>query len=592
MTTAQRAIGLALTILVASGAAAAPAPRRLTFAVQVDDAWDGDESARAVSRLLDLFAGRGMPAELWLTAPVVAALERADPALLGRLRAAAVTIGYLVAPPHPLCAGFDDRLGSLDPDRLVSILDDYEHHALDLRTGDLDATRPGGYAWVAERLGRKPSVVVIPNEDPAVKAAAVRVYARLGAERLVLYRETEPAAGGPDTWEWRESVLLQPTGCLRPSIATDSLFWPHVRALPGDPLSLGSRLDAALASFSSPDPVPVTAIVHESAFYRKGADPVSTLYYAGANPGRPLKAPYATTPPRAPRRAGAMQTLLWNAYRDLLTRAAGKTAVVDTQALLPENARCHGPRLPDDVEKRTNLEYARRGRRPMLLDLLIRPGSEPRPAVLFLHGGAWRFGSKGDWPPLAARLLESGIAVASADYRPSTEAPFPAQLDDVRDALLFLRDHAAENGLDGRRLALWGESSGGHLAALVATNRSSTAPRVAGVVDCSGPADLASLAEGPLGSAVQLLLAGGVRAADASPLAHVSAEAPPFLLVHGDRDQMVPIDQSRRLNAALVGAGVASTLLVMPGARHGEYDDAAEDAITRFLERALAEPRR
>jgi len=216
------------------------------------------------------------------------------------------------------------------------------------------------------------------------------------------------------------------------------------------------------------------------------------------------------------------------------------------------------------------------------MELLLPKGRRPAPAVLFFHGGAWRFGSKDDLPPLAARLLEKGIALASADYRPSTEASFPAQLEDARCALRYLRQHAAEHGVDPARIGAWGESSGGHLAALLATTAREPGERVRAVADSFGPTDLARL-RGPLAGAVKLLLGDPAHAADASPLFHVRAGLPPFLLVHGERDQVVPPDQSRSMLRALQRAGGEATLMLMPGLPHGSYDRSGEDAIVQFF---------
>jgi acetyl esterase/lipase len=137
------------------------------------------------------------------------------------------------------------------------------------------------------------------------------------------------------------------------------------------------------------------------------------------------------------------------------------------------------PVVPDGVQTHPGIEYATvLGYRPLLLDLYLpAPGSRPAqaPVVLFLHGGGWGLGSRtevgppfDDWQPsFFERLAQAGFAVASADYRLSGEAQFPAQLHDAKAAVRWLRRNAGEYGLDGDRIVAWGPSAGGHLAALL-----------------------------------------------------------------------------------------------------------------------------
>ncbi|MDL4813648.1 alpha/beta hydrolase [Actinomadura opuntiae] len=224
------------------------------------------------------------------------------------------------------------------------------------------------------------------------------------------------------------------------------------------------------------------------------------------------------------------------------------------------------------------VEYAAEvGYRPLLLDLYL-PPVDGAPVVLFLHGGGWQRGTRrdfgrefADWRPSPfERIAEAGLAVASVDYRLSGEARYPAQLQDVRAAVGWLREHGGEHGFDGTRVVAWGESAGAHLGALAAL----TGPGIAAVVGWYGVYDLSAMPEPGdpssresrlLGSAV-----GGVPAlaAEASPVAHVHAGAPPFQLWHGTADRAVPMAQSERMAEALRAAGVPVEFRRVEGAGH------------------------
>lgn len=239
------------------------------------------------------------------------------------------------------------------------------------------------------------------------------------------------------------------------------------------------------------------------------------------------------------------------------------------------------------------------GIRPLELDVWLPPeAAEPAPAVLFLHGGGWRLGSRHlAGPAFAAarpgpfeQVARAGIAVASADYRLSGEARWPAQLHDVKAAVRWLRARAGELGIDGDRIAAWGESAGGHLAELLGltgddpalegdTGVTGPPSRVCAVVAWYAPSDLRAMAAdsgadpADPGTREALLLGAPPQAvpdaaAQASPVTHVSPAAPPFLLLHGSADRLVPCVQSERLRNALRDAGGTAELAVYHGADH------------------------
>lgn len=220
------------------------------------------------------------------------------------------------------------------------------------------------------------------------------------------------------------------------------------------------------------------------------------------------------------------------------------------------------------------------GFRPLSLDVLLPEGPGPHPVIAFLHGGGWRIGSRRVFVPTFPagegfdRMRAAGFAVATVDYRLTGEAVFPAQLDDVRAALDWLRAHGAGHSLDPSRIVLWGESAGAHLAALAGLDRQDG---VRGVVDWYAPTDLIGLpapAPDDERPTREESLVGGViaenleRARTASPALQAHPDAPPFHIAHGDADEAVPYAQSVALHEALRGHGVESELRLVPGAAH------------------------
>ena len=256
------------------------------------------------------------------------------------------------------------------------------------------------------------------------------------------------------------------------------------------------------------------------------------------------------------------------------------------------------------------IEFARPGGgAPLLLDLYL-PAADPargtasgtpHPAVVHFHGGGWRMGERSSLGPTVdgfglspiEQLVDAGFVVASADYRLTDTAIFPAQLHDAKAAVGWLRAHAARYNVDPGRIYAWGDSAGGHLASLVGLTAGSAAfagdggtgvgDSVAAVVAWYPPTDLVRMGAQARPDAVasaddsgsrEALLIGAQpaaapdRARAASPLTYVHAGAPPFLLIHGTADRFVPAAQSTALAEALEDAGAAVELLLLDGADH------------------------
>lgn len=262
---------------------------------------------------------------------------------------------------------------------------------------------------------------------------------------------------------------------------------------------------------------------------------------------------------------------------------------------------------PADVSVSRALPFAAiPGYRPLELDLYRPPAADPLPVVIYLHGGGWRQGTREaaspgfrDWNPgVLTRLAAAGFVVVSADYRLSGEARFPAQLEDVYRAFDWVATSGRAHGADPSRVLLWGDSAGGHLAALAATG----GPRVRGVVAWYPITDLLSIqadAEAVGGEphntpdARQTALLGHLiwddpaAASQASPVTHAGAASAPFFLAHGDADLLSPYEQSLRLRDRLLAAGKEVTLYTVEGAGH-MWQGASDEQLHALLDATFA----
>lgn len=257
--------------------------------------------------------------------------------------------------------------------------------------------------------------------------------------------------------------------------------------------------------------------------------------------------------------------------------------------------------------------YAEAGNKKLLLDLYMPAGKKDPYLIVWVHGGAWRSGSKED-PPLG--LLQAGYAMASVNYRLSEEAIFPALIHDIKASIRFLRGNAKKYGYRTDKIVIWGSSAGGHLAALVGTSNNDKelegnlgayleeSSSIQLIIDYYGPTNFLTILgqSTPHGvsvraPALQLLLGKPVEqvadiARKASPVHQVDRNDPPLLIVHGDQDNQVPVNQSLELMAAYKKNGIPVEIEFVPGAGHTDnvyYKGDVQAGTEKFLKKYLKE---
>ena len=263
------------------------------------------------------------------------------------------------------------------------------------------------------------------------------------------------------------------------------------------------------------------------------------------------------------------------------------------------------------ADTQADIQYAKVGDVSLKLDL-HRPQGENPPLIVYVHGGGWRGGSKKDVP--IGKLLDRGYAIASVDYRLSTQAVFPAQVHDIKAAIRVLRANAGVFHINATKIGILGSSAGGHLAALVGVSNGS--PELEGkvgehldqssdvqvIVSFFGASNLETILSQstPRGLEMRIpalkLLLGDTPdkkpelAKLASPVNHLDKNDPPLLLIHGDADPQMPPQQSQELAKAYEALGLPVTLIVMPGSKHGGkefYDDERTAIVAKFLDKVL-----
>ncbi len=266
-----------------------------------------------------------------------------------------------------------------------------------------------------------------------------------------------------------------------------------------------------------------------------------------------------------------------------------------------------------------DIRYVPDGDPAQSLDLYLpdQPSDKPLPVIVWIHGGGWRAGNKNGCPP--AQWVPDGYAAASVEYRFSNKAVFPAQIQDCKAAIRWLRANSKKYNLDADHIGVWGDSAGGHLVALLGTSGGSKAfapvggnvdqsDGVQAVCDFFGPADfntvMAQAAADPTKSVVKFntpedpfsnligvpLGSDPAKGEAVSPVHYVSKESAPILIFHGTVDAIVPFAQSQELAADLKKVGASVLLQPMPGSGHGGPAfglPAVRELIKRFFDKHL-----
>jgi acetyl esterase/lipase len=281
--------------------------------------------------------------------------------------------------------------------------------------------------------------------------------------------------------------------------------------------------------------------------------------------------------------------------------------------LKPAAAPKNAPAQLTGITTLRDLPYVAGGHERQKLDLFVPEKGESLPLIVWIHGGGWSAGSKENCPALG--FLRGGYAVASINYRLSQHAVYPAQIEDCKSAIRWLRAHAARYRINPDKIGVWGASAGGHLVALLGTTGDvkefekgehlGQSSRVQAVCDWFGPTDfmeyygyannklVAPMVQPDAPDSALARLVGGKLSekkelvARANPITYASKGDAPFLIMHGDKDPLVPLHQSEILEQSLKKAGVPVTLYIEKGSGHSLRGPEVSRMMFAFFEKHL-----
>ncbi len=294
--------------------------------------------------------------------------------------------------------------------------------------------------------------------------------------------------------------------------------------------------------------------------------------------------------------------------RSFILSVVAIAALISCRSVLAQRVP---PALADKIAVETDVEYGKAGERSLKLDV-IRPkqeSPEPRPCIVWIHGGGWQNGNKSSGTQRLGALVSSGDYVGvSVGYRLTDVASWPAQIHDCKAAIRWVRANAKKYNINPDKMGVWGSSAGGHLVSLLGTSGDvaelegengtpGVSSRVTCVVDFCGPSDFLAFGKSnprlnDPGSPVFKLLGGPLAdkqdaASRASPVTYVTKDDPPFLIMHGTQDNTVHISQAERLTAKTKEAGVNVTFVKIDGGGHGFGGEEVNARVKAFLEKHL-----
>lgn len=263
--------------------------------------------------------------------------------------------------------------------------------------------------------------------------------------------------------------------------------------------------------------------------------------------------------------------------------------------------------LPSGTEFKSDVPYVKEAHEHQKLDIAFFKKGKPRALLVWIHGGAFMGGDKAENYAIWSDLMKSGYAVATINYRLSGDAKWPAQITDCKAAIRFLRAHAKDYNLAPGRIAVWGSSAGGHLAALVGTSGEAKkldvgeyldqSSAVSCSVDMFGPIDFEKMPQFSSPASPEARMWGRATsealdlAREACPITYLSKTTPPVLIFHGDADSVVNISQSQLFDAAMKKAGAPGDFVTLSGVGHSHVAVwmKERESIMTFFKRHLSE---
>jgi len=253
-----------------------------------------------------------------------------------------------------------------------------------------------------------------------------------------------------------------------------------------------------------------------------------------------------------------------------------------------------------------DIVYKTVGSQQIMLDVAYPNNAKSSPVIMLIHGGGWVAGSRGDMASLVPGLVASGYACVNIEYRLAPAAQYPAQIEDVKASVRWIKDHATQYRLNKNKIAAFGMSAGGHLTALLAATGNETqwdlgtgqTSKIQAAISYAGPTDFPTWwknkkfqppADRAVIEACLPALLGGTYEqvpqmyVDASPVSHVTPNCTPTMFLHGDVDTLVPKAQSQIMYNLLVSKSVTTEILIMPGVGHGGFGNDPGMVFSRFL---------